>query len=99
AIGEGAVWVVATRGREVARIDPASDRVVASVPVGNDAMAVLAALGSVWVDNEWEQTVSRIDPKTNRALAQVPVGAREGRNGLAAFAVYRGAVWFGGIQI
>jgi YVTN family beta-propeller protein len=58
----------------VAVIDPGSNKVVDSAPVGVDPEAVTVGADSVWVANTADQTVSRIDPKTHRAVATIPVG-------------------------
>ncbi len=43
-------------------IDPASNELVAEVPVGIDPESVAVGAGAVWVANVGDQTVSRIDP-------------------------------------
>jgi DNA-binding beta-propeller fold protein YncE len=63
----------------LSRVDLATDRVVATVPVG-DAADVVAAAGpdAVWVGG-WSRragnTVSRADPLTNRVVATVPLAS------------------------
>jgi virginiamycin B lyase len=68
AVGGGAVWV-ATWGAErsrVVRIDPAGNRVVATVPIPGQgsALSLAAAGGSVWVSGS--RGLGRIDPAGNR---------------------------------
>jgi DNA-binding beta-propeller fold protein YncE len=60
AIGQGAVWVVSSRG--LLRIDPGRNRVVASVPAAKLRLTLLATTGggAVWAAG-WN-SVSRIDP-------------------------------------
>lgn len=60
AIGQGAVWVVSSRG--LLRIDPRRNRVVASVPAAKLRLTLLATTGggAVWAAG-WN-SVSRIDP-------------------------------------
>jgi DNA-binding beta-propeller fold protein YncE len=60
AIGQGAVWVVSSRG--LLRIDPGRNRVVASVPAAQLRLTLLATTGggAVWAAG-WN-SVSRIDP-------------------------------------
>jgi peptide/nickel transport system substrate-binding protein len=47
-----------------AAIDPASNRLVREVPVGNGPGRVVAGFHSVWVVNDFDSTVSRIDLTT-----------------------------------
>jgi hypothetical protein len=60
AVGQGAVWVVSSRG--LLRIDPARNRVVASVPAAQLRLTLLATTGggAVWAAG-WN-SVTRIDP-------------------------------------
>ena len=54
------------RGDALARIDPATNEVAASIPVRDDPSAIgLGADGAVWVGSRAESTVSRIDPATD----------------------------------
>ncbi|HYI74630.1 MAG TPA: BTAD domain-containing putative transcriptional regulator [Gaiellaceae bacterium] len=47
AIGDGAVWV-ATAGGSISRIDPETNDVTASIPVGNPVGGMVVANGLVW---------------------------------------------------
>jgi YVTN family beta-propeller protein len=92
AVGEGAVWVASRRVEFsslvgapngapvlrgiVSRIDPKTNAVVATIPVGADPFGISAGEGSVWVANRRGFTISRIDPDTNRVIASIPVGNR-----------------------
>jgi DNA-binding SARP family transcriptional activator/streptogramin lyase len=62
--------VVITRGSVVA-IDPATNRVIAAVPLGGGAQPgeLAGGVGGLWVANAAQQTVVRIDPQT-RAVVQ-----------------------------
>jgi YVTN family beta-propeller protein len=90
AVGGGAVWVTAGgyQDTRVLRIDPASNRVVASIPVpdGSDRLAVGA--GAVWVANRSDNSVSRIDPAGNRVAATIGVGREP-----LGITVAAGSVW------
>jgi YVTN family beta-propeller protein len=103
AVGEGAVWVasraltftstyiksqVPIRRGTVSRIDPRTNAVVATIPVGADPFGIAVGEGSVWVANRRGFSISRIDPRTNKVVAAIPVGNRP--QGVAAGA---GAVW------
>jgi hypothetical protein len=76
AVGAGGVWVgVWATGRLVC-IDPASNRVVARIPVGRpqeSPIAIAADARAVWVVDFGDARVLRIDPVTNRVVARIPV--------------------------
>jgi virginiamycin B lyase len=91
AFGEGAVWVVSSgeTAGVVYRVDPAANRVTASIPVRAGAVEVVVAAGTVWVSGGGdlgERFVSRIDARTNKLLSPIPVPTRPGpiRAGLDA---------------
>lgn len=89
AASPGAIW--ATVGHDdggVARIDPASNRVIITVPTGRWPVGVAADAAGVWVANTGDDTVSRIDPATDRVVATIRVGHRPLQVALGA-----GAVW------
>jgi YVTN family beta-propeller protein len=88
AVGHGAVWSTRTYG-EIARIDPNTDKLVATIPVGNSPRSIATGLGAVWVTDDTDNSVSRIDPESaNAVTATTPVG-----QGPSAVAVGEGAVW------
>jgi streptogramin lyase len=75
AFGFGAVWVTNTNGT-VSRIDPASDRVVATIPLprpGRRPEAIAAGAGMVWVAAS-AGMVWRIDPARNQVVGKVDTG-------------------------
>jgi streptogramin lyase len=73
ATGAGAVWVTDQLNDRVARVDPASGRVVAQIPVGRGAGGVSVGAGAVWVTGSLDGTVSRIDPRSNLVVASIRV--------------------------
>jgi virginiamycin B lyase len=90
AVGAGAGWVATGRGA-VARIDTASNRVVAVITLlpGSPA-GVAVAGGSVWVAAGGDG-VARIEAATNRLLGTIRLDLYAER-----VAVGGGAVWVGG---
>ena len=88
AASPGAVWVTAQLEDEVARIDPATNRIVAVVKVGREPLAVAVGAGAVWVANTIDRTVSRIDPATDKVVATIGV-----RTSPTAIAVGDASVW------
>jgi DNA-binding beta-propeller fold protein YncE len=70
---DGSVWAASSAG--VQRIDPATNSVVARIPLPHvgDAGMLAWADGSIWATQESGQ-VTRIDPLTNRAIATIVLG-------------------------
>ena len=85
---DGSLWVANTSSGTVARIDPASDRVVQSVSTDGAPTDLAAGEGAVWVLNGLEGEVRAIDPRTNEVTARVSVP--QGSGGIAVGA---GFVW------
>jgi streptogramin lyase len=75
AFGFGAVWVTNSNGT-VSRIDPGSDRVVATIPLprpGRRPEAIAIGAGMVWVAAS-TGIVWRIDPARNQVVGKVDTG-------------------------
>ncbi len=74
--GQEAIWVTArnlgSKGQLV-RIDPRTNVVLATIPVGLDPGALAVSDADVWVANEADHTLSRIDAHTNTVAATIPV--------------------------
>jgi YVTN family beta-propeller protein len=99
AVGEGAVWVGArpifrccppeTVGSgTLTRIDPATNLVETTIPIGGQPVDVAVGEGSVWIADPGTRSVVRVDPEENRVVARIRVGARP-----RGIAVGDGSVW------
>jgi streptogramin lyase len=90
AVGLGAVWVTSDAGR-LYRIDPNSNRVVATILVGGPIVGVATGGGYVWVTRPTEGIgeLIRVDPATNR-VSGAPIDAGPGP--IAALYAF-GALW------
>jgi virginiamycin B lyase len=78
AFGEGAVWVTSGQANGVVyRIDPATNRVTATIGVPGGAFGIVVAAGMVWVTQYLPEPdpgiVARIDARSNRPLAPIEV--------------------------
>jgi YVTN family beta-propeller protein len=82
AFGEGAVWVTSGQANGVVyRVDPATNRVTATIPVTGGAFEIVVAAGTVWVSpydpsqppSPGAGEVVRIDARTNTLRSPVPV--------------------------
>lgn len=70
----GALWV-SVGDDEIARIDPATNSIVATITVGVGFRHEIAGgNGAIWVTNPDEDSVSRIDPATNAVTGTFPSG-------------------------
>lgn len=89
AVGAGSVWVVGdTRDRTLWRVDPATQRVIATVALPFAPRDVAVGSGGVWLVDRRADSVIRVDPRTNRIVATIRVG-----RGPSAVAIGEGVVW------
>lgn len=90
--GFGSMWVVNYRPNRVSRIDPASNTVIAEIPLGSTGcLGIVVALGRVWVPTCGDGTLNEIDPGANQVSRRIPVPIAGGREG--AFAFSDGSFW------
>ncbi|WP_334181425.1 Vgb family protein [Novosphingobium sp.] len=81
--GDGSVWVASDNGADdrgglVARIDPAKNAVLASVPVDRGTWYLTYGFGAVWAVSAATQSLQRIDTATNTVTATIPLGKEPG---------------------
>jgi YVTN family beta-propeller protein len=67
------VWIM-TSERPLARIDPATNAVVAEVYVPSGSYGIAFGEGGVWVTSTAHDSVTRVDPQTNLIVETIPVG-------------------------
>jgi DNA-binding beta-propeller fold protein YncE len=90
AVGGGSLWVANHDARTVTRIDLASGKLVAEIPVPSEPHRVAYGAGAAWVGNWHDNSVSRIDPATNRVVGSpIPIGLHHAGN----LVVGAGSVW------
>ena len=77
-----------TLDNTLVRIDPGTDSVITTIPVGAAPRGVVWGNGSIWVANSGDGTVSRIDPTTNRVDATIRVGQSPQQLAFADHAVW-----------
>jgi YVTN family beta-propeller protein len=88
-LAAGIVAVVWARGDEakpvvvapnsVGIIDPATNEVVDTVPVGDSPGPIAAGAGALWVVNLNDSTLTKIDPSAHSALKSIAVPVPSGR--------------------
>ncbi|GEN98575.1 hypothetical protein NSE01_04080 [Novosphingobium sediminis] len=86
--GAGSVWIGSEASGKIARIDPATNKVVASIPVTPGSWYLTFGLGALWAVSGKEQVLSRIDPATNTVTGTVALGKTPG-----FLVAGEGAVW------
>jgi virginiamycin B lyase len=85
-ITDDAVWVASTNPYAVQRIDPATNRIVATVPLSGEACSGLASgFGSIWVPLcGKEPKLVRIDAAKSAISATLPIPPAGPEGGIAA---------------
>lgn len=86
--GAGSIWVASDAKGVIARVDPAIDRVIASVAVDPDSNYLAFGSGALWAVSGTRHVVQKIDPGTNKVAKRTPLGPQPG-----FLAVGEGAVW------
>ena len=99
ASGDGAIWVTARPGFHccppenigngtLTRIDPKTNAVVATIPVGGQPATVAVGEDAVWIADPGTRSVVRVDPDQNRVVTRIRIGSRP-----RGIAVGNGFVW------
>jgi YVTN family beta-propeller protein len=84
AVGE-AVWISNYPKNNITRLDPQTNKVAATIPVGKGPCSGLAiGFDSLWVPVCEDHNLVRIDLKTSKITATVPMGIAESEGGIAA---------------
>lgn len=88
AAGAGSVWVASDDSGVIARVDPASNQVTASVQVDPGSYYLAFGFGSLWAVSATHHTLQKIDPRTNSVVKKTDLGRQPG-----FLAAGEGAVW------
>ena len=89
AFGAGSVWMPTTpQGTSLARIDPATNSAVASIPLPSGSYTAIYGFGLVWVSSTETSVVSVVNPATNAVIAKIATGKNP-----RFMAVGEGHVW------
>jgi virginiamycin B lyase len=86
--GAGSIWVASDAKGVIARVDPATNAVTASIPTNPDSYYLTFGMGSLWAVSGTQQTLQKIDPATNTVVATTPLGREPG-----FLAAGEGSVW------
>jgi len=86
--GAGSIWVASDAKGTIARVDPATNRVIASIPANPGGVYLAFGLGALWAVSATQQSIQRIDPATNTVVKTTPLGKEPG-----FLVAGEGAVW------
>jgi DNA-binding beta-propeller fold protein YncE len=86
--GAGSIWVASDKTGVVARIDPATNTVIASVKVSPGSCYLAFGEGALWVVSAGSQTVQKVDPASNTAVTTTTL-----RKAPGFLAAGEGGVW------
>jgi len=76
--GAGSVWVASDDKGVVARVDPASNQVVATVAVDPGTHFLSFGLGALWAVSSREQSLQQVDPRRNKVVRRIALGKQPG---------------------
>jgi DNA-binding beta-propeller fold protein YncE len=98
ALRSGASAPVVVKANTVVRIDPRTNRIVESMPVGREPAAVLAGKSALWVSNERDASLTRVDLHTHEiqtvgGVENIAFLARDSRGNIYASAWDYPFVW------
>jgi virginiamycin B lyase len=74
AAGAESIWLATDKKGTLARIDPKSNSVRATIEVPSGSYCPVFADDFIWVTSFEHSVLSKVDPGTNRVVAQIPVG-------------------------
>ena len=86
--GAGSVWVASDSKGVIARVNPHTNRVVASVKVDPDTTYLAFGMGSLWAVSLPGRSISKVSPRTNAVVKRTELGRDPG-----FLAAGEGAVW------
>lgn len=86
--GAGSIWVPTDDTGAIARIDPVTNHIMASIHVDPGSYYLAFGLGSLWAVSSKTQSLQQIDPRTNSVVRTVALGKQPG-----FLVAGEGAVW------
>ena len=90
--GFGSLWLTKVNSKEVLRIDPGSNKVVATIRIGaKPALGIGIGLGSVWIADTKDKSIRQIDPGSNKVVHSIAVQLPKETEG--SIGVGEGSLW------
>lgn len=88
AAGAGSFWILTDKTGTLARVDPATNTVVAKIAVAPGSYAAAFGGNAVWVTSSETNVLTRVNAQTNAIEATIPVGPKP-----RFLTVGEGSVW------
>src|SRR4051812_4003692 len=76
AIGAGSFWILTDRKGTLARVEPATNKIVAEIYVAPGSYAVAFGGDAVWVTSSEKNVLTRVNAQTNVVEETIPVGPK-----------------------
>ena len=90
--GFGSLWVTKIKSKEVLRIDPGSNQVIATIRVGSKPeLGIGIGLGYVWIADTKDKSIKQIDPASNKVVRTIAVNLPKETEG--SIGVGEGSLW------
>jgi streptogramin lyase len=86
--GAGSVWVASDKTGLIARVDPATNNIIASIKVEPGSCYLAFGFEALWVVSAGTQTIQKVDPATNNVVKTTKLGRQPG-----FLAAGEGGVW------
>ena len=86
--GAGSIWVASDAKGAIARVDPATNAVAATIKTNPDSFYLTFGMGALWAASGTQQSVQKIDPATNSVVTTTALGREPG-----FLAAGEGSVW------
>jgi len=77
-VGAGSIWIASDPSGAISRIDPATNTVVARIPVDASAYYLAFGLGALWAASPTHRSLEKIDPRSNRVVQTTALGGNPG---------------------
>ncbi|MFT8336621.1 YncE family protein [Acetobacter orientalis] len=86
--GDGSIWVGSDGSGKISRVDPLTNKVIASIPVDSETYYLAFGFGALWGVSPTHNTLQKIDPQTNSVVKKTALGQNPG-----FLVAGEGAVW------
>jgi YVTN family beta-propeller protein len=88
AVGAGSFWIMTDAKGTLARVDPKTNNVIATIQVAPGSFAAAFGGDAVWITSTEQSVLTRVDPKTNKVVATIPIGQKP-----RFLSIGEGSVW------
>ena len=75
-VGAESVWMAIDKKGVLARIDPQTNQIVATIAIPSGSYAPAFADGAVWITSTEHNLLTRVDAQSNQVVITIPVGPK-----------------------